>query len=62
MECERDGADGSGGVGDIIALCAVASGQGSDEGAIFVSNGEGNAVDFGFAGEGDLRLLGEQVV
>lgn len=41
-------------MGDIVALRAVASGEGSDELAFLVADGESDAVDFGFAGEGDL--------
>ncbi len=41
-------------MGDIVALCAVASGEGVDEDAFFVADREGDAVDFGFADEGGL--------
>ncbi len=49
-------------MGDIVALGAIASGEGADELALFVADGEGDAVDFGFAGEGDLVWGGEEVV
>ena len=47
-------------MGDIVALGAVASGEGSDEGSVFVSDGEGYAVDFGFAGEGGGGIIVEE--
>lgn len=52
-EFEWERVDGSDGVGDIVALGAVASGECMDEDAFFVADGEGDAVDFGFADESD---------
>ena len=53
-ELEGEGFDGSDGVGDIVAVLAVASGECSDEDAFFVADGECDAIDFGFADEGGL--------
>lgn len=47
-------------MGDIVALGAVASGEGSDELAFFVADGEGYAVDFGFGGEGGGGIIVEE--
>ena len=51
-ELQGERFDGSDGVGDIVAVLAIATGECSDEDAVFVSDGEGDAVDFGFADEG----------
>lgn len=52
IEIEGKGFDGSDGMGDVVAVLAIASCEGADEDTFFVADGEGDAVDFGFADEG----------
>ena len=55
IEFEGERVDGSNGVGDIVALLPITSGECADEDAIFVADGKGYAVDFGFADEFGFR-------
>ncbi len=41
-------------MGDVVAGGAVAAGGGVFEGAVFVIQGDGDAIDFGFEGDGDV--------
>ena len=54
FQSERDGTDGAHVVGDVVAGLAVAAGEGVDEVAIFVAQRDGDAVDLGFDGDGDV--------
>jgi hypothetical protein len=54
LEIEGDGADGSDVVGDVVAGGSVAAGGGVFEFAVAVEEGDGDAVDFGFYGDGDV--------
>ena len=62
LQIERDGSDGADRVGDIIALGAVSSGERSDERSIFIADGECDAIDFGFAGEGGAWGCVEEII
>lgn len=53
-EFERYIADGFDVLGDVVACGAVAAGGGVFESAVFVVERDGDAIDFGFEGDGDV--------
>ena len=59
LEAQGDVADGFGVVGDVVAGGAAAAGSGGDEESVFVAEGEGDAVDFGFAGVAEVLMAEE---
>lgn len=54
IQREGDVADGADVLGDVVAGGAVAAGGGVFEGAIFVEEGDGDAVDFWLHGDGNV--------
>ncbi len=54
LEFQRDVADGADVLGDVVAGGAVAAGGGVFQRAVFVEERDGDAIDLGFEGDGDV--------